>query len=63
MLKEVAHHKDRQHQAGDEEWNTEDQTDGCALTQRQTDDQPGNEENQANGNTEGETVGTIKRTA
>ena len=63
MMKEVAHHEHRQNETGDEQRDTEDETDGRALTERQTDDQARDEKNQTYGNAEGETVGAVKRTA
>lgn len=62
-MKEVAHHEHRQHEAGNEQRDTEDEADGRALTQRQADDEARDEKNQTYRNAEGETVGAVKRTA
>jgi hypothetical protein len=62
-MKEVAHHEHRQYETGDQQWDTEDEADSRALTQRQTDDKTRDEKNQTYGNAEGETVGAVKRTA
>ena len=35
MLEEVAHHEDRQHEAGDEQRDAEDETDGRSLAESQ----------------------------
>jgi hypothetical protein len=49
-MEEVAHHEDGQDETGYEQRDSEDETDGRALTQRQTNNEACNEENQADSN-------------
>ena len=62
-MKQVAHHEDRQHEAGDEQRDAEDETDRRALAKRQADDEAGDKEYETNNNAEGEAVGAVERSA
>jgi hypothetical protein len=46
-MEEVAHHEHGQHQAGDQQRDTEDEADRGSLTKSQTNDEAGDEQDQA----------------
>ena len=48
VMEKVAHHDHRQDETGDEQRDTEDESDGRALAERQADHEAGNKEHQAN---------------
>src|SRR6185503_4772608 len=55
-LKQIAHHKDGNHQSQSEQRNSENQTHAGSLAQRQTDNQSGDEQDQADGYAERKSV-------
>jgi hypothetical protein len=63
LSKQVSHHEEGQDEAGDEQRDTEDKPDRCALTDCQNNNQTGDKQQQPDRYTEGKPVCTVKGTS